>query len=87
MKKEGESNLMILICLSTLLMRPSSNSDSNFWTDGKAWCSALLNEGCHEGVPDEDRVVLSIPDENPDIWEDGSLEVTSSLLSLELPTL
>jgi hypothetical protein len=43
----------------------------------------VLNEGCLEGVPDEDRVVFPISDENPEIWGDGRLEGTSSLLSLD----
>jgi hypothetical protein len=53
----------------------------------EAWCSALLNEGHLEGLPDEDRVVFTIPDEYPDIWGHGSLEGTSSLLSLDFPSL
>ena len=51
------------------------------------WCSVLLNEGHLEGLPDEDKIVFTIPDENPDIWGHGSLEGTSSLLSLDLPSL
>ena len=53
----------------------------------EAWCSALLNEGHLEGLPDENRVVLMIPDENSDIRRHGSLEGSSSLLSLDFPTL
>ena len=36
-KEEGESDLMVLICSSTLLMSPSSDSDSDSWTDRRAW--------------------------------------------------
>ena len=28
----------------------------------EAWCSALLNEGGPEGVPDQKRVVFTVPD-------------------------
>jgi hypothetical protein len=53
----------------------------------EAWCSALLNEGGPEGVPDQKRVVFTVPDEHPEIRRDGSLEGSSSLLSLDLPAL
>ena len=53
----------------------------------EAWCSALLNEGGLEGVPDQKRIIFTVPDEHPEIRRDGSLESSSSLLSLDLPSL
>ena len=37
MKEEGESDLMTLICSSTLLMTDSRDSESDFLTDSRAW--------------------------------------------------
>ena len=53
----------------------------------KAWHSVLLNEGCLEGLPDQDRVIFTVSDENLDVLRHGSLESSSSALSFHLPTL
>jgi hypothetical protein len=49
--------------------------------------SPLLNKGGLESVPDQERVVFTVPDEHPELMGDGSLEGSTSSLSLDLPPL
>jgi hypothetical protein len=53
----------------------------------EAWCSTLLNERGLEGFPDEDRVILTVPDEHLDFLRHDSLQSTCSSLCLSLPSL
>jgi hypothetical protein len=53
----------------------------------KAWHSALLNEGHLEGLPDQNRVIFTVSDENLDVLRHGSLKGSSSMLCFHLPTL
>jgi hypothetical protein len=49
--------------------------------------SPLLNKGGLESVPDQERVVFTVPNEHPELMGDGSLEGSTSSLSLDLPPL
>ena len=44
--------------------------------------SPLLDKGGLEGVPDQERVVFTVPNEHPELMGDGSLEGSTSPLSL-----
>jgi hypothetical protein len=65
-KENGESNLITLICSSTLLMSESRDSESFFWMERSVWWalvrgSPLLDKGGLESVPDQDGVILAVP--------------------------
>src|SRR5437588_9939216 len=49
--------------------------------------SPLLDKRGLEGIPDQDGVVLTIPDKNLDIMRHTSLESSSSSFHLDLPPL
>ena len=49
--------------------------------------SLLLHKGGLGGVPDQKRVVLTVPNEHPELMGDGSLGGSTSHLSLNLPLL
>ena len=49
--------------------------------------SPLLHKGGLEGVPDQERVIFTVPNEHPELMGDGSLEGSTSPLSLNFPPL
>ena len=49
--------------------------------------SPLLHKGGLEGVPDQKRVILTVPIEHPELMGDGSLGGSTNPLSFNLPLL